>query len=220
MACGSSWPTRRCRATGARRWRRTCAPPSRRPRAARDGRRQLGHALPRAQEGAAAGGARGARARPRGREHGLRVPCQRRRRRAAPAAGLCRGRRAAGARRRLSARAAAPRALQEGRARHRHAPRPSRLRADALGAVAALQLRRRRRVSRRPLTRDEARAIFATTDTSLLEVIDNLLTKGVVLSGDVVLGIAGVDLVYARLSVLLCAVDKLLEAQNETGERP
>ncbi|PYM86837.1 MAG: gas vesicle protein [Candidatus Rokuibacteriota bacterium] len=62
--------------------------------------------------------------------------------------------------------------------------------------------------------------MFATTDTSLLEVIDNLLTKGVVLSGDVVLGIAGVDLVYARLSVLLCAVDKLLEAQSETGERP
>ncbi len=75
-------------------------------------------------------------------------------------------------------------------------------------------------MSRRPLTRDEARAIFATTDSSLLEVIDNLLTKGVVLSGDVVLGIAGVDLVYARLSVLLCAVDKLLEAQSETGERP
>jgi len=75
-------------------------------------------------------------------------------------------------------------------------------------------------VSRGPLTRDEARAIFATTDSSLLEVIDNLLTKGVVLSGDVVLGIGGVDLIYARLSVLLCAVDKLLEAQNETGERP
>ena len=75
-------------------------------------------------------------------------------------------------------------------------------------------------MSRRPLTRDEARAIFDTTDSSLLEVIDNLLTKGVVLSGDVVLGIGGVDLIYARLSVLLCAVDKLLEAQNETGERP
>ena len=75
-------------------------------------------------------------------------------------------------------------------------------------------------MSRRSLTRDEARAIFATTDSSLLEVIDNLLTKGVVLSGDVVLGIGGVDLVYARLSVLLCAVDKLLGAQNEPGERP
>lgn len=70
-------------------------------------------------------------------------------------------------------------------------------------------------MSRRPLTRDEARAIFATTDSSLLEVIDNLLTKGVVLSGDVVLGIGGVDLIYARLSVLLCAVDRLLEVQDE-----
>jgi len=73
-------------------------------------------------------------------------------------------------------------------------------------------------VSRRPLTRDEARGIFATTDSSLLEVIDNLLTKGVVLSGDVVLGIGGVDLIYARLSVLLCAVDRLLEVQGEMRE--
>ncbi|PYM25406.1 MAG: hypothetical protein DMD80_21400 [Candidatus Rokuibacteriota bacterium] len=68
------------------------------------------------------------------------------------------------------------------------------------------------------MTRDEARAIFATTDSSLLEVIDNLLTKGVVLSGDVVLGIGGVDLIYARLSVLLCAVDRLLEVQGEMRE--
>ena len=73
-------------------------------------------------------------------------------------------------------------------------------------------------MSRRPLTRDEARAILATTDSSLLEVIDNLLTKGVVLSGDVVLGIGGVDLIYARLSVLLCAVDRLLEVQGEMRE--
>jgi hypothetical protein len=77
-------------------------------------------------------------------------------------------------------------------------------------------------MSRRPLTHDEARAIFATSDTSLLELIDNLLTKGVVLTGDVVLGLAGVDLIYAQLSVLLCAADRLLavdpsEADRETG---
>jgi hypothetical protein len=64
-------------------------------------------------------------------------------------------------------------------------------------------------VSPRPLTRNDARAIFATGDSSLLDVIDNLLTKGVVVSGDVVLGLAGVDLVYARLSLLLCAADRL-----------
>jgi len=68
--------------------------------------------------------------------------------------------------------------------------------------------------------RDDARAIFATTDTSLLEVVDNLLTKGVVLTGDVVLGIGGVDLIYARLSVLLCTVDRLLAAQDDVPARP
>ena len=83
--------------------------------------------------------------------------------------------------------------------------------------MAPLQLRGGRAVSRRPLTRDDARAIFASSDTSLLEVIDNLLTKGVVLTGDVMLGLAGVDLVYARLSLLLCSADRL-QAPEEGGE--
>jgi hypothetical protein len=48
------------------------------------------------------------------------------------------------------------------------------------------------------------------TDASLLDLVDNVLNKGVVVSGDVVLGIAGVDLVYLRLSALLCAVEGLL----------
>lgn len=70
-------------------------------------------------------------------------------------------------------------------------------------------------MSRRPLTRGDARAIFATSDSSLLDVIDNLLTKGVVVSGDVVLGLAGVDLIYARLSLLLCAADRLEITEEE-----
>jgi hypothetical protein len=70
-------------------------------------------------------------------------------------------------------------------------------------------------VSPRPPTREEARAILATADASLLDLADNLLTKGVVLTGDVVLGVAGVDLIYARLSVLLCAVDKLVAVQDQ-----
>ena len=73
-------------------------------------------------------------------------------------------------------------------------------------------------MSRPPLTRDDARAIFATSDSSLLDVIDNLLTKGVVVSGDVVLGLAGIDLVYARLSLLLCAADRLHDPEEPRGE--
>ena len=45
---------------------------------------------------------------------------------------------------------------------------------------------------------------------SLLDLVDNLLNKGVVLTGDITLGIANVDLVHARLAVLLCAADRIL----------
>jgi hypothetical protein len=65
-----------------------------------------------------------------------------------------------------------------------------------------------------PSARATARDVLDTTDSSLLELVDNLLNRGVVISGDVMLGLAGVDLVYLRLSVLLCAADRVL------GERP
>lgn len=45
---------------------------------------------------------------------------------------------------------------------------------------------------------------------SLLELVDNLLNRGVVLTGDVVLGVAGIDLIYLRLSAILCAADRVL----------
>jgi gas vesicle structural protein len=51
-------------------------------------------------------------------------------------------------------------------------------------------------------------------DASLLDLVDNALTKGVVVSGDVVLGLAGVDLVYLRLSAVLCAVESLLRKSD------
>jgi hypothetical protein len=50
-------------------------------------------------------------------------------------------------------------------------------------------------------------------DASLLDVLDNLLNKGVVLNADVVLALADVDLVYIRLAALLCAADRILPAR-------
>jgi hypothetical protein len=47
------------------------------------------------------------------------------------------------------------------------------------------------------------------SEASLLDVIDNVLNHGVVLHGELMLGVANVDLIYAKLSVLLAAVDKL-----------
>ena len=46
-------------------------------------------------------------------------------------------------------------------------------------------------------------------DSSLLELVDHVLNKGVVLSGEVTLGLAGIDLIYVRLLALICAADRV-----------
>jgi gas vesicle protein GvpA/GvpJ/GvpM family len=65
-------------------------------------------------------------------------------------------------------------------------------------------------MARKPTRRTEADAILDVPDTSLLDLLDRVLTKGVVASGDVTLGVAGVDLIYLRLSALLCATDRVM----------
>jgi hypothetical protein len=52
--------------------------------------------------------------------------------------------------------------------------------------------------------------LFEGADVSLLDTVDHLLNKGLVLTGEVVIGLAGIDLIYLRLSVLLCASDRVL----------
>jgi hypothetical protein len=47
-------------------------------------------------------------------------------------------------------------------------------------------------------------------EASILDVLDHVLTKGVMASGDVTLGVAGIDLIYLRLSAILCAADRVL----------
>jgi hypothetical protein len=52
--------------------------------------------------------------------------------------------------------------------------------------------------------------IIDQSDSSLLDVIDNLLNQGVVLNADLILALADVDLVFVRLSAVLCAADRML----------
>lgn len=47
---------------------------------------------------------------------------------------------------------------------------------------------------------------------TLLELVDRVLNKGVVLTGDIMLSVADVDLVYVGLRVLLASVATLEEA--------
>jgi hypothetical protein len=66
-----------------------------------------------------------------------------------------------------------------------------------------------------PPARQVAR-IIDDSDSSLLDVLDNLLNRGVVVNADLVLALADVDLVYVRVSALLCAADRVLP--DETRE--
>jgi hypothetical protein len=49
----------------------------------------------------------------------------------------------------------------------------------------------------------------AQHEVTLLELVDRVLNKGVVLSGDITLSVADVDLVYVGLRVLLASVGTL-----------
>jgi hypothetical protein len=62
--------------------------------------------------------------------------------------------------------------------------------------------------------RNDAETVLGTEDASLLDIVDNVLSKGVVLSGDLTIALAQVDLIYAQLSVLLCAADRVLPHED------
>jgi hypothetical protein len=61
--------------------------------------------------------------------------------------------------------------------------------------------------------------ILEGVDASLLDIVDHVLTKGIVLTGDLVLGVADIDLVYLRLSAVLCAADRILGPSPDAKKR-
>ena len=54
-----------------------------------------------------------------------------------------------------------------------------------------------------------------TLEVPLVELVDRLLSRGVVLTGEVTISVAGVDLVYLGLSVVLSSVDTIRRAGAE-----
>lgn len=62
----------------------------------------------------------------------------------------------------------------------------------------------------------------AEEDVSLLDIIDHVLNAGVVIHGSLVISVAGVDLVYLGLNVVLTSVEtalRSLKAEAETSPR-
>jgi|SRR6185436_5094714 len=65
---------------------------------------------------------------------------------------------------------------------------------------------KRTTTAERPAIADE---VLDAPDATVLDLLDNLLNKGVMLNADVTLGVAGIDLIYLRLSALLAAFDRV-----------
>jgi hypothetical protein len=84
-------------------------------------------------------------------------------------------------------------------ARERRPPRPKRR--------PAIQPLRPPKPAPRPA---QVGHIVDEDQASVLDLIDNLLNKGVMLHADLILALANVDLVYVRLSALLCAADRIM----------
>src|SRR5207237_1172126 len=97
-------------------------------------------------------------------------------------------------------------------ARHRASRLRSRLPDPSLRALAGVPLRR-------ALARRDARRMkeFTPADASLLELVDRLLHKGVVLAGEATISVAGVDLIYLGLNVVLAAVETLERAERRAS---
>lgn len=57
-------------------------------------------------------------------------------------------------------------------------------------------------------------------EMTLLDILDHVLNQGVVLRGNVIISLAGVDLVYLGLDVILTSVETALRHVNATVLSP
>ena len=60
----------------------------------------------------------------------------------------------------------------------------------------------------------------SATDNQLVELLDRVLNKGVVVHGEISISVANVDLIYLGLNVLLTSIDKLEELRKDGHRIP
>ncbi|MBI5182931.1 MAG: gas vesicle protein [Nitrospinae bacterium] len=62
--------------------------------------------------------------------------------------------------------------------------------------------------------------VTRSKDVTLLEVLDRVLNKGVVIVGDITISVADVDLIYLGLRVLLSSVETITHLRGAPIEGP
>ena len=62
---------------------------------------------------------------------------------------------------------------------------------------------------------------FEESDLSLLETLDHVLNKGLVIAGEITISVADIDLIFVGLNVLVSSVEKAHEVlrERETNAR-
>jgi len=60
--------------------------------------------------------------------------------------------------------------------------------------------------------------IAKSKNVTLLEILDRVLEKGVIISGDMVISVADVDLIYVGLKVLLSSVETMEQLRGSSFE--
>lgn len=81
-------------------------------------------------------------------------------------------------------------------------------------AATGAKKAKRQREAATAASLEEHTGVLEGIDASLLDIVDHVLNQGIVVTGDLLLGVADVDLVYLRASIVLCAADRIL------GPRP
>ena len=56
--------------------------------------------------------------------------------------------------------------------------------------------------------------LIENKDIALIDILDVILDKGVAIKADLVISVAGVDLVYLDLRLLIASVESLVQAQQ------
>src|ERR1700722_5257296 len=88
-------------------------------------------------------------------------------------------------------------------------PEVGRTLAESTAAVPGLRIPLWRNMSTEPAA-IQTLTIDGENETSLLEILDHVLNSGVVIHGSIVISLAGVDLVYVGLNVILTSVETAL----------
>jgi hypothetical protein len=59
---------------------------------------------------------------------------------------------------------------------------------------------------------------FEQSDLSLLEMLDHVLNRGLVIAGEITISVADVDLIFIGLNVMLTSVETAREVLRERGK--